>query len=205
MRCRKGILAADWREQSRLMRPSYGVSYKGKPTYFHLERSDLGAVGTGQEPQKEAVRQMVCCPCVIYCRGNVNSKETQLWECTTDTLYLVLGGHISTKSTLYSDEGSSYRKFSKRDGLRPVQKGGAVKGILHIQYLNAYHNKLKAFVASFRDVSLNTSTINLYENVVEHKGESIRDKTVNILNFAAQALFEESCLAVPLHPSKPFL
>ena len=66
-----------------------------------------------------------------------------------------------------------------------MQKGGAVKGILHIQYLNAYHNKLKAFVASFRDVSLNTSTINLYENVVEHKGESIRDKTVNILNFAA--------------------
>lgn len=106
------------------------------------------------------------------------------------------------------DEDKSYRKFSKHNNLRLVQiKGGkSVKGIFHIQHLNAYHSKLKAFVSSFKGISskyLNNYLV--WNNVVEHKGGTLREKTANILNFAASALFEETCLAVPMRPSIPLL
>lgn len=118
------------------------------------------------------------------------------------------GTNTWTKSTLSSDENSIYRKFSEDNGHRLVQIKGrkTVKGIYHIQYLNAYHTKLKAFVASFKGVSskyLNNYLV--WNNAVEHKGGSLREKTANILNFATSALFEETCLAVPLHPPIPFL
>ena len=89
-------------------------------------------------------------------------------------------------------------------------KGGcptkSVKGIFHIQHLNAYHTKLKAFVASFKGVSskyLNNYLV--WNNAVEHKGGSLREKATNILNFATSALFEETCLAVPMRPPLPIL
>lgn len=66
--------------------------------------------------------------------------------------------------------------------------------------------RLKAFVASFKGVSskyLNNYLV--WNNAVEHKGGSLREKATNILNFATSALFEETCLAVPMRPPLPIL
>lgn len=45
----------------------------------------------------------------------------------------------------------------------------------------------------------------VWNNAVEHKGGSLREKATNILNFATSALFEETCLAVPMRPPSPIL
>ena len=185
------------------------VSYKGEAAMFSSGEVERDARRHGGENHKKGLSdELVCVPCAIDRKGNAVSKVAKLGKCSIEALDLVLGGRISTESTLCSDEDSSYRKFSKRNGLRLVQiKGGkSVKGIFHIQHLNAYHTKLKDFVASFKGVSskyLNNYLV--WNNAVEHKGGSLREKAANILNFAASALFEETCLAVPLRPPLPIL
>lgn len=185
------------------------VSYKGEAAMFSSGEVEREPRRHGGGNHKRGLSdELVCVPCAIDRRGNAVSKVAKLGKCSTEALDTVLGGRISAESTLCSDEDSSYRKFSRRNGLRLVQiKGGkSVKGIFHIQHLNAYHTKLKAFVASFKGVSskyLNNYLV--WNNAVVHKGGTLREKAANILNFATSVLFEETCLAIPLRPPIPIL
>ena len=121
----------------------------------------------------------------------------------------VLGGHVSPDATLCTDEDASYRRFSKDNGNGLVQiKGGkkTVKGIYHIQHLNAYHSKLKLFLAGFKGVS--SKYLNNYltwNNVVEHKTGTLREKVARMMRYVASTMFEEACTSIPLRPSLPIL
>ena len=116
---------------------------------------------------------------------------------------------MSPDATLCTDEDASYRRFSKDNGKGLVQiKGGkkTVKGIYHIQHLNAYHSKLKLFLAGFKGVS--SKYLNNYltwNNVVEHKTGTHRDKVARMMRYVASAMFEEACTSIPLRPSLPIL
>ena len=109
----------------------------------------------------------------------------KLGKCSTEAVEKVLDGHVSKEATLCTDEDSSYRKFSKKNGNSLVQiKGGkgSVKGIYHIQHLNSYHSKSKSFLASFKGVS--SKYLNNYlawNNMVEHKGGSLAEKAHRLL------------------------
>lgn len=185
------------------------VSYKGDAAKFSSGEINRKARKHGGGNHKRGLSdELVCIPCAVDRKGNAVSKVAKLGKCSSEALESVLGGRISAESTLCSDEDKSYRKFSKHNNLKLVQiKGGkSVKGIFHIQHLNAYHSKLKTFVASFKGISskyLNNYLV--WNNAVEHKGGTLREKTANILNFAASALFEETCLAVPMRPAIPLL
>ena len=50
---------------------------------------------------------------------------------------------------------NSYVRFAKSNGIELVQlkTGKSKKGIYHIQHINAYHSKLKAFIRIFKGVS----------------------------------------------------
>ena len=95
----------------------------------------------------------MCVPCAIDRIGNAVSKVTYLGKSSTKAVREVLSGHVSREATLCIDEDASYRGFYKDNGNGLVQiKGGkkTVKGIYHIQHLNAYQSKLKLFLDGFR-------------------------------------------------------
>ena len=128
---------------------------------------------------------------------------------TAAAVKAVLGGHVSDKATLCTDGDASYRRFSKDNGNNLVQiKGGkgAVKGIYHIQHLNAYHSGLKAFLASFRGVS--TKYLNNYltwNNVVGARRGGLAEKALTLLDLVVSALFSETSSAVPNRSPLPIL
>ena len=183
------------------------VSYKGNAALFASEEAGRAARKHGGENHTRGLSdELVCVPCAIDRKGNAVSKVAKLGKCSAEALGHVLGGRISSESTLCSDEDKSYRKFSRENGLKLVQiKGGkSVKGIFHIQHLNSYHSRLKSFVSSFKGVSskyLNNYLV--WNNMVEHRGGTLRERALNLLHEMASALFEEATLAVPMRPALP--
>ena len=91
------------------------------------------------------------------------------------------------------ERGCLIQEFSKTNGNAIVQiKGvkGAVKGIYHIQHLNAYHSKLKQFLASFNGMS--SKYLNNYltwNNMVKHRRGSLTEKTRRLLENVVAVLF----------------
>ena len=112
-------------------------------------------------------------------------------------------------ATLCTDEEASYRKFAKENGNALVQiKGGkgTVKGIYHIQHLNAYHSNLKNFIGQFKGISskyLNNYLV--WNNEVERRKNGFAEKAVAVLQQVASAIFEETCSALFLRPAVPLL
>ena len=137
------------------------------------------------------------------------STVAKLGKCSTKAVREVLGSHVSPEATLCTDEDASYRGFSKDNGNGLVQiKGGkkTVKGIYHIQHLNAYHSMLKLFLAGFRGVS--SKYLNNYptwNNVMEPGTGTFREKVASMIRNVASAMFEEACKDIPLRPSLPVL
>ena len=113
------------------------------------------------------------------------------------------------EATLCTDEEASYRKFAKENGNALVQiKGGkgTVKGIYHIQHLNAYHSNLKNFIGQFKGISskyLNNYLV--WNNEVERRKNGFAEKAVAVLQQVASAIFEETCSALFLRPAVPLL
>ena len=186
------------------------VSYKGDKKAF-----DGG--GCGREPRKRGggnhrrglSDELVCLPCAIDRKGKAVSRVAKLGKCSAAAVKAVLGGHVSEKATLCTDGDASYRKFSKDNGNGLVQiKGGkgSVKGIYHIQHLNAYHSRLKAFLASFRGVS--TKYLNNYltwNNVVGARRGGLAEKASTLLDLVVSALFSETSIAIPNRSPLPIL
>ena len=185
-------------------------SYKGDKKKFKGGEAGRKPRKRGGESHTRGLSdELVCVPCAIDRKGNAVSKVAKLGKCSTKAVREVLGGHVSPEATLCTDEDASYRGFSMDNGNSLVQiKGGkkTVKGIYHIQHLNAYHSKLKLFLAGFRGVSskyLNNYLI--WNNVVEHRTGTLREKVARMMRYVASAMFEEACKVIPLRPSLPVL
>ena len=186
------------------------VSYKGDKKAF-----DSG--GSGREPRKRGggnhrrglSDELVCLPCAIDRKGKAVSRVAKLGKCSAAAVKAVLGGHVSGKATLCTDGDASYRKFSKDNGngLMQIKGGkGTVKGIYHIQHLNAYHSKLKAFLASFKGVS--SKYLNNYltwNNVVGARRGGLAEKARTLLDLVVSALFSETSLSIPKRSPLPIL
>lgn len=153
--------------------------------------------------------ELVCVPCAIDRKGNAVSRIAKLGKCSTKAVYGVLGGHVSHEATLCTDEESSYRRFAKENGISLVQiKGGkrTVKGIYHIQHLNAYHSRLKEFLSQFKGVS--SKYLNNYltwNNELERKKGGLAEKAEAVLRQVVSAVFEVTCSAIPMRPAIPLL
>ena len=185
-------------------------SHKGDKKRFAKEDAGRKPRKRGGEVRKRGLSdELVCVPCAIDRKGNAVSKVAKLGKCSTEAVRQVLGGHVNAEATLCTDEDASYRRFSKENGNELVQiKGGkdSVKGIYHIQHLNAYHSKLKLFLSGFKGVSskyLNNYLI--WNNVLEHRTGTLREKVANLMRLVVSVLFEETSLAVPVRPSLPIL
>ena len=152
--------------------------------------------------------ELVCLPCAVDRKGKAIGRVAKLGKCSAAAVKAVLGGHVSAKATLCTDGEASYRKFSKGNGNGLVQiKGGkgTVKGIYHIQHLNAYHSRLKAFLASFRGVSTKYLNNYLTWNNVMGAARSLAEKASTLMDIAVSALFSETSASIPDRPPLPIL
>ena len=142
-------------------------------------------------------------------KGNAVGKVAKLGKCSAEAIDKSIGEYISPDDTLCSDADASYRKFSQHNGNRLVQikKGKtSVKGIFHIQHMNAYHSNLKSFLRRFYGVS--TKYLNNYliwNNSIEYRKGTMVEKVIAVLNNLSNVIFEETCLGVPRRPSLPLL
>ena len=186
------------------------VSYKGDRKAFEGE-------GCGREPRKRGggnhkrglSDELVCLPCAVDRKGKAVSKVAKQGKCSAEAVKAVLGGHVSAEATLCTDGDTSYRRFAKGNGNALVQiKGGkgSVKGIYHIQHLNAYHSRLKTFLARLKGVS--TKYLNNYltwVNVLEGVCGGLAQKALTLIDYAASALFAETSANVSNRPPLPVL
>lgn len=186
------------------------VSYKGCKDKFKESNAERKPRKRGGGNHKKGLsEELVCVPCAVDRNGNAVSKIAKLGKCSAEAVQNALGGHISAESTLCTDKEASYRRFSENNGNGLVQiKGGkkSVRGIFHIQHLNAYHSVLKNFLRRFNGVS--SKYLNNYltwNNVVEHNGGTLREKTERMLQLVASAMFEETWQSVPQRPLLPIL
>lgn len=94
----------------------------------------------------------------------------------------------------------------RREAVGKVLGGRVVKGIFHIQHVNAYHRFLGRFLDAFHGVS--TKYLNNYltwNNTVVHTRAGFRQKVADMLDAIADTLFSETCLKVPKRPPIPIL
>lgn len=186
------------------------LSFKGDRSLFSKGEVERQARVRGGENHKRGLSdELVCIPCAIDRKGNAVSRVAKLGKCSTKAVREVLGGHVNHEATLCTDEEASYRKFAKENGNALVQiKGGkgTVKGIYHIQHLNAYHSNLKNFIGQFKGISskyLNNYLV--WNNEVERRKNGFAEKAVAVLQQVASAIFEETCSALFLRPAVPLL
>ena len=186
------------------------MSFKGARTLFsggeiHREARTRG----GENHTRGLSDELVCVPCAIDRRGNAVSRVAKPCKCSAKAVEGVLGGHVSPDATLCTDEDASYRRFAKENGNTLIQiKGGkkTVKGIYHIQHLNAYHSGLKGFLSPFKGVS--SKYLNNYltwNNELECKKGGLLEKAEAALRQIVSAVFEVTCLALPMRPAIPLL
>jgi hypothetical protein len=186
------------------------LSFKGDRSLFSKGEVERQARVRGGENHKRGLSdELVCIPCAIDRKGNAVSRVAKLGKCSTKAVREVLGGHVNHEATLCTDEEASYRKFAKENGNALVQiKGGkgTVKGIYHIQHLNAYHSNLKNYIGQFKGISskyLNNYLV--WNNEVERRKNGFAEKAVAVLQQVASAIFEETCSALFLRPAVPLL
>ena len=183
------------------------VSYKGDRRAESKERPSRKR--GGEIHRRGLSDEFVCIPCAIDRRGNALSKVAKLGRCSTQAVDVVLGGRIDQQATLCTDGDAAYRRFSRANGHTLVQiKGGrgTVKGIYHIQHLNAYLRTLKDFLRWFKGVS--TKYLNNYltwNNTAMHGGGSLTEKLNALLERIMAVFFEETCRQIPIRPPVPVL
>ena len=177
------------------------VSFKGDSKAFMNGAVSREPRSRGGEIHMRGLSdELVCVPCAIDRKGNAVSRIAKLGKCSTKAVQGVLGGHVAHGATLCTDVDSSYRRFAKDNGNMLVQiKGGkeSVKGIYHIQHLNAYHSGLKNFIARFKGVS--PKYLNNYltwNNEVERRKAGLAEKAEASLRQIASVVFEVTCTAL---------
>jgi IS1 family transposase len=124
---------------------------------------------------------------------------------TAEALREVFRNRFSKKSVVCTDGDRAYVKYAKRRGLEhfKVKNGTAVRGPYHVQNINAYHSRLKHFIARFKGVA--TKYLNNYlvwNNVIQEGARS----RITLLKLAVKAvLFDRwsdvsrrSALPVPI-------
>ena len=120
----------------------FNLSYKGNAKAFSNGEVERKQHKRGGEIHKRGLsKEHVCVPCAVDREHRSIAKVASLGACSTEELENVLNGKIEAESTMCTDENSIYKKFATSNNIKLVQiKGGKkVKGLFHIQHLNAFH------------------------------------------------------------------
>lgn len=133
-------------------------SYKGKD---QVSKADL------RKPHKRGAKsafrgishEQVCVLVAMDRNGHILCNNAGMGRITAKQIDDVIGDYISPNSLLCSDSAKNYISFAKLKGLEHKQvnaskKKYVIEKIYHIQHVNSYHGRLKAWInLHFKGVS----------------------------------------------------
>lgn len=124
-----------------------------------IRQSFKGNTPVGREPRKRGCnaskpgisKEQVCITTAIDRTGKVFAEVSATGRATSIAIKKVLLKRLRPKAVLCTDNDSSYRRFCKKYKFEHIiLKENRVKGIYHINNINAYHSRLKSFLRRFR-------------------------------------------------------
>ncbi len=158
------------------------VSYKGNHTKskssFTLPRK---AHKRGNEAGKRGIsKEQVCFPCAVNRKGMSYAKVACVGRPTNRSIQRVLGNNIVPNSTLCTDSTNAYDALVMQNGLEHISIASKqrLRGMFHIQHINAYHSTLKTWIERFKGVS--TKHLNNYlvfHNFINRSKGTVAEKT----------------------------
>lgn len=174
-----------------------------------LRVSFKGNKPVGREPYKRGTpaskpglsREQIAISCVIDRNGKVYSKVSSRGRPTSIALKRAIGKMISPNSVLCTDNDTAYRRFARTKGLELIQLDNhETKGIYHIQHVNGYHSRLKAFIRKFKGVSCKYIENYLaWLNMVNERGLTL----LQVLKAAVKEDYDSSWLNIKDRPLMP--
>lgn len=152
--------------------------------------------------------EKICVPCAVNRNGLSISKITNTGRVFTKDLHHIYDGRIEKNSTLVTDKGNSYVRFTNANGIELIQlkTGKTKKGIYNIQNINSYHSQLKRFMSGSNGVS--TKYLNNYlvwNNFVDYAKESDIKKRNIFLTFVSATLKTDKCRDLSNRPTIPLV
>jgi len=176
----------------------FAYSEKGKTPL------DRPAKKRGEPAHKRGLsRDKVSVTCAISRQGKLYNKVATRGHPDATVLEKVLKKHISSNSILVTDGDPAYRRFATNAGINLVQvKAGRAEGYYHVQTVNSYHSRLKAFMVRFKGVATKYLDNYLaYHNlIVERKSDAIR-----ILKNVVKTRLSETWREVVDKPAMPLV
>ena len=185
----RGIIEAD--------ETFFPLSFKGNHKHSSTFKMPRTAHKRGKAISTRGIsKEQVCVPCAIDRTGNSLSKIATLGRVRTKDLHKIYDGKIIDKSVFCTDKMNSYVRFAKSNGIELVQlkTGKSKKGIDHIQHINAYHSKLKAFIRIFKGVA--TKYLNnylLWNNWINSSYGTLRERVDRIIKVALTTRVTVKC------------
>ena len=141
------------------------VSYKGNRTQqkdFEMPRKSRERGGENHTPGLS--KNHVCVVCAIDDFGNSIAKVAGLSSPSAEKITKAIKNNINDKEiySLYTDKSSALKRFAEMNGF-PIQQVLSLsnkskrkrnhEAVRYIQRVNAYHSRLKKFLAGFSGIS----------------------------------------------------
>jgi len=113
----------------------------------------------GEKDKKRGISNLKIAVVVAQDRnGSVIARIAGRGRPKAEEIDMVIGEYIDPSALLCTDTATNYKKFAKIKGLKHEtvnerQKQRVKKGIYHIQHVNNFHNRLKAWMVRFQGVA----------------------------------------------------
>jgi len=141
----------------------YGIVEADGTFFLHSQKGsrnlDRPARKRGGKAKKRGISDDQVCILVARDRNdNTISEIATFGRPSAEEIDKVLGGNLAPDSIFLTDKHPSFRRFAMQKGLQykslNLSKGiRVVKGIYHIQNVNSYHSRLKAWMKRFKGVA----------------------------------------------------
>src|SRR5665648_505652 len=122
-------------------------SFKGK----YQCKTRKPNTGGGTSNFRGISHEQVCVLVAMDRTGHILSRNAGMGRITAKQIDNIMGDHIAPNSLLCSDSAKNYIAFAKLKGLEHKQinaskKKRVIEKIYHIQHVNSYHGRLKAWL-----------------------------------------------------------
>lgn len=160
----------------------------------HKGKNQVNKLGTRKARKRGGVsqfrgisREQVCILFVADRKSGIVAQMAGYGRVNSLEIEGVIGDYLKEATCFCTDAGKSFVTYAKEKGIEHhvlnASKGERVKGIYHIQHINAFHSRFRKWIAKFQGVA--TKYINSYlvwfRYIELHKRLSTRNKKQDML------------------------
>lgn len=171
-------------------------SYKGNTP------PDRESYKRGSSASKRGISsEQICVSTAVDRDGRVYGKVSARGRVNSSVLKKVLGKRIDSDAVLCTDNDSAYKRFARVNGFEHIIiQDHETKGVYHVNTINGYHSRLKAFMRKFNGVSSK-----YLDNYLSWLGSIFERKLtlLQVLKAAVKEDYDSSWLNVKDRPLMP--